>query len=56
MNFTLDQYAPYVWTSYALFVAMLVWDYLMPRLRMRRARRAVATRMKREAARTGGKP
>lgn len=51
MNFALDQYAPYVWASYALFVAMLVWDFLMPRLRMRRVQREIAARHRREAAR-----
>ena len=57
MNFSLDQYAPYVWSSYALFVAMLAWDYVIPRLRLRRTRRVVATRLRREAARnTGGTP
>ena len=57
MNVGLDQYAPYVWASYAIFVAMLVWDYLIPRLRLRRTRRAIAIRMKREATRKpGGTP
>ncbi|HRN58811.1 MAG TPA: heme exporter protein CcmD [Chiayiivirga sp.] len=57
MNFSLDQYAPYVWSSYAIFVAMLVWDYVIPRLRLRRTRRVVAARLRREAARnTGGTP
>ena len=57
MNLALDQYAPYVWSSYALFVAMLAWDYLIPRLRLRRTRRAIAIRMKREATRKpGGTP
>ncbi len=57
MNFSMDQYAPYVWSSYAIFVAMLVWDYVIPRLRLRRTRRVVATRLRREAARnTGGTP
>lgn len=51
MNFALDQYAPYVWASYALFIALLVWDFLMPRLRMRRVRREITTRRRREAAR-----
>ncbi len=54
MNFSLDQYAPYVWSSYALFVAMLAWDYLVPRLHLRRARRAAAARLRREAARKAG--
>ena len=57
MNFSMDQYAPYVWSSYAIFVAMLVWDYVIPRLRLRRTRRVVAPRLRREAARnTGGTP
>lgn len=51
MNFVLDQYAPYVWVSYALFLAMLIWDFLMPRLRMRRVRREIIARRRREAAR-----
>lgn len=59
MNFVLDQYAPYVWTSYALFVALLAWDYLMPRLRLRKVRGDLAARRRREAARasrTGDTP
>ncbi len=51
MNFGLDQYAPYVWASYAVFVAVLAWDFLMPQLRMRRVRRELAARRRREAAR-----
>lgn len=51
MNFVLDQYAPYVWTCYGLFAAMLVWDFLMPRLQMRRTRRDILARQRREAAR-----
>lgn len=53
MSFGLDQYAPYVWASYAIFVAMLIWDFLMPPLRMRRVRRELAKRQRREAARKG---
>lgn len=49
--FALDQYAPYVWASYALFAAVLLWDFLMPRIHMRRARRELAARIKRESAR-----
>lgn len=56
MNFGLDQYAPYVWASYAIFVAMLVWDFAMPQLRMRRVRRELAARQRREAARKGTAP
>ena len=56
MSFGLDQYAPYVWASYAAFVAMLVWDFVMPRLRLRRTRREVTARQRREAARKGTAP
>lgn len=59
MNFVLDQYASYVWASYSLFLALLLWDFLMPRLRMRRVRREILARQRRQAARTtrpGGKP
>ncbi len=56
MNFGLDQYAPYVLASYAIFVAMLVWDFLAPQLRMRRVRRELTTRQRREAARKGATP
>ena len=52
MNFMLDQYAPYVWTSYALFLALLIWDFWMPRLRMRRVRREILARQRRDAARS----
>ncbi|HET9049430.1 MAG TPA: heme exporter protein CcmD [Chiayiivirga sp.] len=51
MNFVLDQYAPYVWSSYALFLAFLLWDYFSPRLRMARARQQIKSRLKREAQR-----
>ena len=56
MSFGLDQYAPYVWASYAIFVAMLVWDFAMPQLRMRRVRRELAARQRRESARKGTAP
>ena len=58
MDFVLDQYAPYVWSSYALFLAFLVWDYLSPRLRMARTRQQIQSRLKREAQRksTGNAP
>ena len=50
MNFGLDQYAPYVLASSATFVAMLVWDFLAPQLRMRRVRRELTTRQRRDNA------
>ncbi|MEZ5544651.1 MAG: heme exporter protein CcmD [Lysobacteraceae bacterium] len=51
MNLDMGGYGIYVWASFALFVVMLVWDYLSPRIRFARARRAVLARGKREAAR-----
>ncbi len=59
MNFVLDHYAPYVWTCYALFVGFLVWDFLMPLLRLRRVRADIRARQRRDAARatrTGAMP
>ncbi len=54
MNLGMGGYGVYVWTSFALFVAVLAWDYLSPRIRFARARRAVLARAKREAARRAG--
>lgn len=51
MNLGMGNYGIYVWTSFALFVAVLIWDYLTPRIRFARARRAVLARSKREIAR-----
>jgi hypothetical protein len=42
----------YVTAAYSVFVAVLAWDYLAPRLRLARIRRGVALRLRREAART----
>jgi heme exporter protein D len=50
MNLSMGNYGFYVWTSFALFVAMLAWDYASPRLRFARVRRAMLARGKREAA------
>ena len=49
----MGKYGVYVWSSYALFAAMLAWDALVPRLRERRALREVKRRQQREAARKG---
>lgn len=51
MNLGMGGYGVYVWTSFALFVVLLVWDYLSPRIRFARARQAVLARAKREIAR-----
>ena len=45
------EHAFYVWCAYALFGAMLAWDFLAPRLRERRALAATKRRDQRAAAR-----
>lgn len=47
----MDGYGPYVWTCYAVFVLMLLWDLLMPWLRRRHVRADMQARTRREAAR-----
>ena len=42
--------------AYAVFAAFLAWDFLVPRLRLARARRNIVLRAKREAARKNGNP
>lgn len=44
-------YGFYVWTSYAAFVLMLLWDGLAPRLRARRLLRELGRREQRRQAR-----
>ena len=44
-------YLPYVIGAYAVFVLVLLWDFLAPRLHLRRELRAVRLRVRRE-----GKP
>ena len=41
----------YVVAAYAVFALALGWDYFAPRLRLRRARRAIVARAQREGAR-----
>ena len=48
--FEMDGYGPYVWSCYALFVLMLLWDLAMPWLRNRRVLRDIRARTRREAA------
>ena len=43
--------SPYVEAAYALFVLVLAWDAIAPRLRLRRAHRDILDRARREAAR-----
>lgn len=42
----------YVTGSYLVFAVVLAWDYLSPRLRLARVRRAIALRLRRANARS----
>lgn len=44
-------YVEYVVGAYAVFLAALIWDFVSPRLRIRRILRGVRMRAQREAAR-----
>lgn len=44
-------YVEYVIGAYAVFLATLIWDFVSPRLRIRRILRGVRMRAQREAAR-----
>ncbi len=50
--FPMGGYGFYVWTSYGLFVAVLVWDFVAPILRERAALRQLELKLKRQATRT----
>jgi heme exporter protein D len=41
----------YVGAAYAVFALVLGWDYLAPRIKLARVRRAIALRIHRDAAR-----
>jgi len=43
-------YAGYVAAAYAVFVVVLLWDLILPILRIRRTLRGVMLRVKRDAA------
>jgi len=47
-------YLEYVLAAYAVFAAFLAWDFVVPRLRLRRVRAAVVQRARREDARNIG--
>lgn len=44
-------YAAYVWPAYAVFLAVLLGDFLVPTLRRRRIVRELRARLVRQAAR-----
>ena len=43
-------YRNYVIAAYAVFAAMLLWDFLAPRLQLSQALRAIRLRSRRDAA------
>ncbi len=45
-------YAGYVVAAYAVFAAVLLWDFVAPRVRIAQVLRAVRLLARREAART----
>jgi heme exporter protein D len=47
----MGDYGFYVWSSYAIFVAVLAWDAVAPYLRARRHLRSLVRRRQRDAAR-----
>lgn len=47
-------YLNYLIAAYAVFAAVMLWDWLSPKLQIRRALRAARQRAKREAARGKG--
>lgn len=49
--FDMGAYSAYVWTCFGLFLAFLIWDLLLPVWRLRRLRREIRLRTRREAAR-----
>ncbi|MCG6118500.1 MAG: heme exporter protein CcmD [Aquimonas sp.] len=50
--FDMGPYSAHVWTCFGLFVAVLVWDFLLPLRRTRRLRRELAAQTRREVARS----
>ena len=45
-------YGFYVWTSYGLMLAVLLWDAIAPALRRRQALRDVRAQIRRQTAQT----
>jgi hypothetical protein len=43
--------SPYVTAAYLVFAVVFAWDYAAPRIRLARARRAIAARARRDATR-----
>lgn len=49
-------YREYVIAAYAVFAAMLAWDYLLPKLQLRAVLHAVRARERRALTAARGKP
>jgi heme exporter protein D len=48
-------YAAYVWPAYAVFVAVLAWDWITPAIRRRKLMRQLRGRIARERVRRGAR-
>ena len=46
-------YLEYVVGAYTVFAAFLAWDFVVPRVKLARTRRAIVRRAARDAARAG---
>ncbi|TWT23583.1 heme exporter protein CcmD [Luteimonas marina] len=49
-------YAGYVIAAYAVFAAVLLWDFVTPRIRIAQVLRAVRMLVRRDASRTQAAP
>ncbi|MBD8525327.1 heme exporter protein CcmD [Pseudomarimonas arenosa] len=47
--FSMGGYEVYVWSSYAIFVALLIWDYLAPNFKVKQAMRRARMIQRRQA-------
>ncbi|MGH8116087.1 MAG: heme exporter protein CcmD [Rhodanobacteraceae bacterium] len=54
--FAMGGYAAYVWPAYAIFFAVLAWDWFAPALRRRRLARELRGRIARERTRNARVP
>jgi|GEM_PF-4304991 len=47
----MGEYSAHVWTCFGLLALLLVWDLLLPALRLRRLKREITQRALRQSAR-----
>ena len=50
----MGEYSAFVWACFGIFFAFLCWDLAQPAWRLRRLRREIALRARRDAARAAG--